>query len=144
MKLVIQVKTKDNLKELKGWVEDSFGIIENKNYGFQDFSKYNKNGIIESDEVQKLPYAGEENEMITMETIADRNQMTLVFSLQADYERFEKKSLNLLYSLINHKGGGSLYQCLKSLNLITSIQIELNTEVMTAFRFITVGFKLTE
>ena len=27
MKLVIQVKTKDNLKELRGWVKKSFSII---------------------------------------------------------------------------------------------------------------------
>ena len=30
MKLVIQVKSKDNLEALKGWVQESFKIIENK------------------------------------------------------------------------------------------------------------------
>ena len=70
--------------------------------------------------------------------------MTLVFCLQADESRLGKKSLNLLYSLINHKGPGSLYQCLKALNFLTSIQMELNTEVLTAFRFITIQLGLTE
>ena len=32
--MVVQVKTDDNLRELKGWVEKSFGIIENKGKGF--------------------------------------------------------------------------------------------------------------
>ena len=33
MKLVIAVKSNDDLKELKAWVEESFSIIENKNLG---------------------------------------------------------------------------------------------------------------
>ena len=39
MKLVIQVKTKDNLADLRSWVEQSFSIIENKNYGSQNYAK---------------------------------------------------------------------------------------------------------
>ena len=31
--LVVQVKTKDNCKELRSWIEESFGILENKNNG---------------------------------------------------------------------------------------------------------------
>ena len=33
MKLVIQAKTNDNMKELKGWVEKYFGDITNKRVG---------------------------------------------------------------------------------------------------------------
>ena len=39
LKLVIQTKTNDNLKELRKWVETSFGTIPNKNLGKQDYSK---------------------------------------------------------------------------------------------------------
>ena len=33
LKVVIQVKTDDDLAELRQWVTESFGIIEDKNYG---------------------------------------------------------------------------------------------------------------
>ena len=59
--LVIQVKTKDDCKELRGWIEETFGTVENKNYGLQDFglsSKDASNG--------PMPYSGLENEMIVM------------------------------------------------------------------------------
>ena len=44
MRLVIQVKTADNLCELRQWVEASFSAIPNKNLGLQDFSKINNKG----------------------------------------------------------------------------------------------------
>ena len=33
MKLVVQVKTKDNMSEVKKWVTESFSKIENQNLG---------------------------------------------------------------------------------------------------------------
>ena len=71
------------------------------------------------------------------------NQMNLIFCLKNDPQRFELKSLNIILSLTNHRGDGSLYQCLVGLNFITSISLELNGEVCTAFRFITVTLNLT-
>ena len=85
--------------------------------------------------------------MITMQSNADSNEMYLIFSLPNDParpERFEKKSLNLILSLTNHRGEGSLYQCLKGLNYITRISLELNGEIHTAFRFISISIGLTQ
>ena len=110
----------------------------------QDFSLIDSKGRTESKCVGKLPYEGNEDEMIVMEANADFQQITLVFCLHNDFERFEKKSLNLIYSLINHKGEGSLYQCLRGLNYITNIELTLNNEIFTAFRFITIQAGLTE
>ena len=44
MKVCIQVKSHDNLQELRGWVEETLSIIPNKNLGVQDFSQFTKNG----------------------------------------------------------------------------------------------------
>ena len=61
-KLVIQVKTDDNLKQVREWVEKSFGIIENKNLGEQDFSTIGRRPI--GDHVGNMPYDGREHEII--------------------------------------------------------------------------------
>ena len=43
MKLVVQVKTKDNMEEVKNWVTESFSKIDNiGTHGKQDFSKLSK------------------------------------------------------------------------------------------------------
>ena len=52
------MKTPDDLVALRGWVEQSMGIIENKNYGFQDFSLIANDGSTDSEAVGKLPYDG--------------------------------------------------------------------------------------
>ena len=39
MKLVVQVKTKDNMVAVRKWVTNSFSRIENRNLGKQDYSK---------------------------------------------------------------------------------------------------------
>ena len=44
MKLVVQVKTKDKMSEVKRWVIDSFSKIANKDLGKQDFSKMSRSG----------------------------------------------------------------------------------------------------
>ena len=69
--------------------------------------------------------------------------MIMCFFLPSNIERFEKKSLNLLYALINHKGEGSLHQCLTNLNFITRIDFETNQQITTAFRFISIQVHLT-
>ena len=51
--------------------------------------------------------------------------------------------MNLIYSLVNHKGSGSLQASLKTLNYTNKIELELNTEVTTAFRFVTIQISLT-
>ena len=46
LKVVVQVKTHDDMSELRQWVIESFSIIENKSYGFQDFSKLPKVNVV--------------------------------------------------------------------------------------------------
>ena len=82
--------------------------------------------------------------MIVMNSYADLNQLVLIFNYRRDYESDGKKSINLLYSLFNHRGQGSLYQSLKSLNYISSIKFALNGELQTAFNFINFNLTLTE
>ena len=62
MKLVIQTKTNDNLKELKGWVEKYFGTITNKNVGPQNFAD---KSLLSPKLLacENQPYAGNEHEM---------------------------------------------------------------------------------
>ena len=38
IKLVVQVKSEDNMKEVKQWVKESFSAIPNKNIGRQNFA----------------------------------------------------------------------------------------------------------
>ena len=72
MKLVIQVKTKDNLKEVRSWVEEYFSLIKNKKLGKQDFSKKSRAGP-KSPICGTLPYSGCENELLFSESHTDRN-----------------------------------------------------------------------
>ena len=81
MKLVVSVQSHDNLNELKGWIEESFSIIENKYLGLQDYSKIDAYGRKESQAVGTLPYAGNEHEMIVMESLSDSNSMFLIFCI---------------------------------------------------------------
>ena len=82
--------------------------------------------------------------MIVMNSFADLNQLVLIFTFKRDFKIDATKSINLLYSLFNHRGQGSLYQCLKSLNYISSIRFSLNNELKTAFNFINFNLVLTE
>ena len=51
LKVVIQVKTEDDMAELRTWVTESFGVIENKSFGFQDFSRIPKQGLAPESQV---------------------------------------------------------------------------------------------
>ncbi len=55
------------MANLKHWVTKSFSVIENKNYGLQDFSLVNQ----EDPQSAKLPlpFVGNEDEMILMNSI---------------------------------------------------------------------------
>ena len=65
-----------------------------------------------------MPYEGNTNEMPVMKSFTDSNKIYMVWAIPAEAERFKKKSLELIETLVNHKGEGSLYQCLKGLNYI--------------------------
>ena len=91
-----------------------------------------------------MPYEGKEDEIIVMNSYSDLNRMFLSFFLPQDAKRYEKKSLNLLMSLFNHKGQGSLFQCLKGLNYISSCSSSLLGEPRTSFRIFMFEIDLTE
>ena len=137
-KLVIQVKSSDNLQEVRSWVEESFSIIPNKKLGLQDFSKN------VTDYTGKLPFDGNENEMLVMNTVTDLNKMILTFSLPYDFERMSKKSYHFIFKLLGHKGEGSFYQCLKALNYVVNIEYDYNRSLCTAFRAFIIEIELTE
>ena len=93
IKLVVQVKTEDNMKEVKKWVTESFNLIPNKNLGRQDFSKIANDGSTTSPSVGSLPYSGNEHEMVVMNSYSDLNKLSMLFSIKSDLKRFEKQSL---------------------------------------------------
>ena len=74
MKLVIQVQAKtEKINEIKNWIKESFSIIENKKKGFQDYSLIDSENNPSSECTGTLPFDGNEDEMIIMETLADSN-----------------------------------------------------------------------
>ena len=81
MKLVIQVKTNDDISEVKEWVKSSMRIIENKSLGLQDYSKMDKYSSLT---FSKMPFDGNENEMIVQTSFSDLNQLVLVFCLDRE------------------------------------------------------------
>ena len=117
MKLVIQAKTNDNMKELKGWVEKYFGAITNKKLGPQDFALTSRAGP-KSLACGTQPWAGCEHEMIFGQSYQDTNMLDLYWTLNPDKQRFKKKSMELVEALLIHEGQGSLYQCLKQMNYV--------------------------
>ena len=103
--LVIQTKTSDNLKELRKWVEESFGTIPNKNLGKQDFSQIAQNGNKESPATATLPlpFEGNEHEMVVLNSYTDLNNIMISFCFERDVMRFQnKQSIDLIIGLLSH------------------------------------------
>ena len=72
LKITIQVKTEDDLAELRQWVTESFSIIEDKDFGFQNFSKQPKVDVApEAQVIGTLPFQGNQDQLICMNTIQD-------------------------------------------------------------------------
>ena len=87
---------------MRGWVEKSFNIIPNKNLGLQDFSKIGKGSSETS--IGKLPFEGRTNDLIVSNAYQEVNKIILVWAIKSDVKRFEKKSLSLIKTLIDHRG----------------------------------------
>ena len=119
-------------------------IIPNKNLGLQDFSKIDRNGVKGAPTRGMLPFEGNENEMIIQPSLSDLNQLMLVFCIKKSKAKPELKSLNLIASLLGHEGDGSLSQCLKSQNFISSIAADLSEKILTPFRYFTLQIQLTD
>ena len=57
-------------------------------------------GAANSEAIGKLPYAGKENEVVVMSSYSDMNKLFLCWAFENDEQRFAKKSLNYINSLI--------------------------------------------
>lgn len=138
LKVVIQVKTEDDLAELTQWVTESFGVIKNKKLGAQDFSKISKRALSEDQKqkiASKLPFEGNENEMILVNHIMDNNSLVIVWQHPFNYERWQKQSAYHVDELVGTEGPGSLYQILKELNWIDSLSTMDSSSYKSAFKF---------
>ena len=139
------MKTEDNLAELRQWVTESFSVIEDKNLGFQNFSKQPKVDVPpEAQVVGTLPFQGNQDQLICMNTIQDCNILNMTFEVEYDYFRLYKQSLEHLTQLIGHEGPGSLFQCLKTLNFVSSLGTELSSSHITLFCQVVLTIELTE
>jgi hypothetical protein len=82
MKLVIQMKTEDNLRELKTKVIEIFSQIPNRSLGIQDFSlSSNKSGT----KKVELPYSKNANEVIVFNSVKNSNVLFILFTFEKEY-----------------------------------------------------------
>ena len=58
---------------------------------------------------KELPFVGNQDEMIVMNTIQDQNVLHLTFQFKYEHDKLIKQSLNHLTNLIGHEGPGSLF-----------------------------------
>lgn len=79
-----------------------------------------------------------------MNTIQDQNVLHLTFQFKYEHDKLIKQSLNHLTNLIGHEGPGSLFQCLKQLNLISGLETATSTSFITVFRQANLTLVLTE
>ena len=144
IRLVVQVKTQDNLEELTQWVTESFSIIENKGLGLQDFSQYASTGQKEPESTIKGPFEGVENRIVFVDSYQDMNKLFLMFSVPSDLKNAFKRSPHLVCQLFDHRGPGSLFACLKDLNWVLEIECDTSDCLKTAFNMLSIEFELTE
>ena len=92
-----------------------------------------------------MAYDGNLGEMLVMTSISDLNKLVLTFCLKSDSERSDQSQhLKLAKELVSHQGEGSIYDCLKSLNYLTDMEIDTNSCIVTPMRFITFEYGLTD
>lgn len=144
IRLVVQVKTEDNLEELTKWIQESFSVIPNKSLGLQDFSQYTNSGKRESACTGKGPFEGVENRIVFVDSFQDLNKLFLMFSLPSDLKSAPKRSTHLILQLFDHRGQGSLFACLKDLNWVLEIETDPSDCLKTAFNMLSIEFELTE
>ena len=78
-----------------------------------------------------------------MNTIQDQNILNIVFHFDYDREKLAKQSLGHLSNLIGHEGPGSLFQCLKKLGLVSSLEAGVSPSFNTIFRQLSLTMTLT-
>ena len=142
IKLVIQCRTPDNMVQLRGWVEEYFSIIPNKNLGKQDFSKIGFGDNTSA--IGKLPFEGNANEFVLQNSYQDIQKIMFSWAIRNDDKRFDKNSMTLIRTLLDHKGKGSLFSCLTDLNYAQSFDLDENFCCKTAFRLFSMEIELSE
>ena len=81
MKLVIQVKTDDAMKELREKVEEIFSIVKNKGFGLQNF------GInLKTKKAVPLPYEQNYNEVIVFNAVKNNSILYTYFTFEANHD----------------------------------------------------------
>ena len=65
--------------------------------GAQDYGKLSKDSP-----KGPLPYSGIENDLIVMNSFQDMNKLCLFWMIENDWEKFGKKGLNIVDSMIIH------------------------------------------
>ena len=121
---------------MRQWVTNAFGRIPKKELGPQNYTNLDRLGKRDTPACGTMPFAGNENEMLVMQSFSDSNILQLTWCLPIESKRFEKKSLQLIANLLKHQSDGSLYQCLKSSNLISDLNFNLNPEIIQSFRYL--------
>ncbi len=85
MRLVIQMKTDDDMQLVKQWVINSFTNIKNQRLGIQDFSINPK-----TKKPNGLPYKEQLDEIVVFNSVKDQYVLYLYFTFDAckeDYHR---------------------------------------------------------
>lgn len=139
----MQVKTRDNCKELRNWVENSFGKVQNRVKEVQDFTKVDGNGDKSGEAAGLMPFQDNLDEMLVVNSQTSKNQITLVFCFENTIDPRQDAHLDMIIRLLNHQGEGTMFDVLKSLNYIQSMDIDPSRCMRTAMRFLTMEFVLT-
>ena len=70
--------------------------------------------------------------------------MTLVFCMKNAIDAKQDAHLKMIIDFLNHRGEGTLYDILKSLNYLQEMDVDPSTCLRTAMRFMTVELVLTQ
>lgn len=89
MKLVIQMKMDDKtLQEVKLKVQESFGLIENKNLGLQNFGFDKSIG-----KIRPQPYEKSLNEIIVFNSVKNTYGLEIMFTFDANLATYRQRSI---------------------------------------------------
>ena len=91
-----------------------------------------------------MPYETNSHLMSCSDSYQDKNTMLMVWALPKNVKQEKNMSVQLVQTLFSNEGEGSLYQSLKSLNYVSSIDCDVYYGVQTAFRLVTFELELSE
>jgi secreted Zn-dependent insulinase-like peptidase len=86
----IVIQSKNDITEIKAWVNETFGILPNKGLSKQNF--LTNDGA--------CPYSESLNEMIVFGAIKDQNVISFVYTFPPSNERIWNRSMQLIIDLL--------------------------------------------